>query len=50
MNIKRIFAAILTFGLSEKIDNVTTTDGVVMSDANELKHLMSIGKVKFTKL
>ena len=50
MSIKRIVAAILTFGLSEKMGYANTNDGVIMTDGSELKRAMSDGKVKFTIL
>ena len=50
MSIKRIFAAILTFGLSERIGGYTPNDGVIMTSTDELRRAMSEGKVTFTKL
>lgn len=49
MSIKRIIAVILTFGLSERMGN-KPTNGVTMTDGNELKRATAEGKVTFTKL
>ena len=49
MKIKRIIAAILTFGLSERMGN-KPTNGVTMTDGDEFRRSMAEGKVTFTKL
>ena len=49
MKIKRIIAAILTFGLSERMGR-KTTNGVIMTDGDELRRAISEGKVTFTEL
>ena len=49
MKIKRIIAAILTFGLSERMGS-KPTNGVTMTDGDELRHAMAEDKVTFTKL
>lgn len=49
MKIKRIITAILTFGLSERIGS-KPTNGVTMTDADELRRAMVEGKVTFTEL
>jgi hypothetical protein len=50
MKFKRILAAILTFGLSERMGSYTPNDGVTMTGVDELRRAMSEGKVTFTKL
>ena len=49
MKIKRIIAAILTFGLSERMGS-KPTNGVTMTDGNELRRAIGEGKVTFTEL
>ncbi len=49
MKIKRIIAAILTFGLSERMGS-KPTNGVTMTDSDELRRAITEGKVTFTKL
>lgn len=49
MTIKRIIAAILTFGLSERMGS-KPTNGVTMTDSDELRRAMAEGKVTFTEL
>lgn len=49
MSIKRIIAAILTFGLSERMAS-KPTNGATMTDGNELRCAMAEGKVTFTEL
>lgn len=49
MKIKRIIAAILTFGLSERIGS-KPTNGVIMTDGDKLRRAIGEGKVTFTKL
>lgn len=49
MKIKRIIAAILTFGLSERMDS-KPTNGVIMTDGDELRRAIGEDKVTFTKL
>ena len=49
MKIKRIIAAILTFGLSERMDS-KPTNGVTMTDGDKLRHAMAEGKVTFIEL
>ena len=49
MKIKRIIATILTFGLSERMGS-KPTNGVTITDGDELRCEMAEGKVTFTKL
>ena len=49
MSIKRIITAILTFGLSERM-NSKPINGVTMTDGDELRRAMIEGKVTFTEL
>ena len=49
MKIKRIIAAILTFGLSERM-GLLPTNGVTITDGDELRRAIGEGKVTFTKL
>lgn len=49
MKIKRIIAAILTFGLSERMGS-KPTNGVTMTDGDELRRAMAEDKVTFTEL
>ena len=50
MKIKRILAAILTFGLSERMGGHTPNDGVTRVDIDELRRAMLDGSVTFTEL
>jgi hypothetical protein len=49
MSIRRIIAAILTFGLSEKM-NSRPTEGVIITDGDELRKAMCERRVTFTRL
>jgi hypothetical protein len=49
MKIKRIIAAILTFGLSEKMDS-KPTNGVTILDTDELRRAIIEERVTFTEL
>ena len=49
MSIRRIIAAILTFGLSERMRS-RPTEGVTMTDGDELRRAMYEGRVTFTRL
>ena len=49
MKIKRIIAAILTFGLSERMGS-KPTNGVTMTDGDELRRAIGEGKVTLTEL
>ena len=49
MSIRRIIAAILTFGLSERMSS-RPTEGVTITDGDELRRAMCEGRVTFTKL
>ena len=49
MKIKRIIAATLTFGLSERMGS-KLTNGVIMIDGDELRRAIGEGKITFTEL
>ncbi len=49
MSMKRIIAAILTFGLSERMSS-RPTEGVTIADSDELRRAMCEGRVTFTRL
>lgn len=49
MKIKRIIAAILTFGLSERMGS-KPTNGATMTDGDELRRAMAESNVTFTEL
>lgn len=49
IKIKRIIAAILTFGLSERMGS-KPTNGVTVTDDDELRRAIGEGKATFTEL